>query len=242
MKYFLRIVIVICIVFTSVNLSGQGWTVNEFDYSNNGTVTAIIFHGSSEVTSGTLGAFVGGTCRGIVEPLFFGLTGKWVFILTCYTNVSSGETLTFRYYDPADGTIYNINETVEFVDPLIAGDANNPLQFHTVPLIYNVTGSGSYCEVGSGLPVGLDDSEIGVTYTLFKNSVAQIPTIEGTGSAISFGNQLAGTYTISGDNSGGTISMSGSAVIIENSSGAAGVTITPVPAGAICEGDRKSVV
>ena len=84
------------------------------------------------------------------------------------------------------------------------------------PTAFNVTGSGSYCEGSSGLPVGLDDSETGVTYTLYKNLTETITTASGTGAAISFGNQTAGNYTVSGTNAGGTTPMSGSATIAVN--------------------------
>src|SRR5690606_32426037 len=74
-------------------------------------------------------------------------------------------------------------------------------------------GGGSYIEGGTGLAVGLADSEPGVVYTLYKDLVAQTPVVAGTGTAISFGNQLAGTYTVSGTNENGTTEMIGSAQI-----------------------------
>ncbi|NVO01052.1 MAG: hypothetical protein HXX17_17210, partial [Geobacteraceae bacterium] len=83
----------------------------------------------------------------------------------------------------------------------------------TPPALFNVTGSGSYCATGTGLPVGLDGSELGVTYTITPGGA----TVAGTGSAITFGNQLAGTYTVSGTNVAGTVAMTGSAIITANS-------------------------
>jgi len=76
---------------------------------------------------------------------------------------------------------------------------------------YNVTGSGSYCEGGSGLPVGLDGSELGVTYTMNPGSVVQ----PGTGGVLNFGTYPAGTYTVSASRNCTYIlgPMSGSAVI-----------------------------
>jgi hypothetical protein len=103
------------------------------------------------------------------------------------------------------------------------------------PAAFAVTGGGSYCQSGGGLPVGVANSEIGVTYTIFKDAIAQIPTVAGTGSAITFGNQTAGTYTVEGTNSSGTTPMTGSAVITETPALAVSVTISadvnPVPAG-----------
>jgi len=83
------------------------------------------------------------------------------------------------------------------------------------PSLFHVTGSGFYCSDGTGAPVGLDSTEVGVTYTLYKGTVAQTPAVNGTGSAISFGNRLAGTYTVKGTSQIGlgTMTMTGSAVI-----------------------------
>ena len=91
---------------------------------------------------------------------------------------------------------------------------------------FNVTGSaGSYCFGDSGVAVGLDDSESGVTYELYLDGAAMGVTQSGAGSAISFGDQTtAGTYTVVGtlDGDGCTRDMTGNAV----------VTIDPVPGNA----------
>ena len=83
----------------------------------------------------------------------------------------------------------------------------NPL-----PTVFNVTGSGTYCSAGS---VGLSGSQIGVTYHLYENGVSTGSSVSGTGDAISFGNQLAGTYTVVATISNGDCpaQMTGSAVV-----------------------------
>ncbi len=99
------------------------------------------------------------------------------------------------------------NGQMELTIPSLIGTYNGP------PTAFAVTGSGSYCQGGSGLAVGLANSELGVTYTLSPGG----STLAGTGSAISFGIKPAGTYTISGTNSKGTTVMTGNAAIVENS-------------------------
>ncbi|MCX6303791.1 MAG: choice-of-anchor D domain-containing protein [Bacteroidetes bacterium] len=91
------------------------------------------------------------------------------------------------------------------------------------PAAYAMTGNGgSYCAGAGGALVGLGGSQTGVNYTLIKNGTPTATIIAGTGSAISFGSQLNGTYTASGTSDGsvstisGTTSMTGSAVITEN--------------------------
>ncbi len=101
------------------------------------------------------------------------------------------------------------------------------------PTAYAVTGGGSYCQGGVGLPVGVANSEVGVTYTITPGGA----TVAGTGSAVSFGNRLAGTYTVSGTNAGGTTPMTGSAVITENTP----VTPTFAQIGPFCVGDAGSL-
>lgn len=110
-----------------------------------------------------------------------------------------------------------------------------PYKLTTVP-IANVTGGGSYCEGGEGLPVGLSDSDQGVIYTLYKDGIAQSPTMAGTGDSISFGNQLYGTYTVTGTNAAGiTVNMNGNAVITEH--GLLPVSVTAIPdQNGVCEG------
>lgn len=80
---------------------------------------------------------------------------------------------------------------------------------------YEVTGSGSYCSGSNGLPVGITNSEVGVIYTLYKDSIPQMPTVAGTGLPLSFGNQTSGSYTVSGTYGTGFTMMTGKAVIKE---------------------------
>ena len=103
------------------------------------------------------------------------------------------------------------------------------------PTAFSVTGTGSYCAGSGGIPVGLSDSETGVTYTLYKGAAPQVPTVAGTGDAITFGNQLAGTYTVTGNNSGGTTTMNGSAVITETALVPVSVSIS-ASANPVCAG------
>ncbi len=83
------------------------------------------------------------------------------------------------------------------------------------PLSITILSVGSYCAGTDGSPIGLENSEIGVVYTLLKDGVAQLPAITGTGSAVSFGNQLEGTYKVSAENQYGTTIFQDDVSIIE---------------------------
>ncbi len=72
----------------------------------------------------------------------------------------------------------------------------NPL-----PTVYTVTGGGAYCVGGTGVTVGLSNSDVGIDYTLYRGGSPVGPTISGTGAPISFGLQtIVGTYTVFAQN------------------------------------------
>jgi hypothetical protein len=90
---------------------------------------------------------------------------------------------------------------------------------NALPGVFNVTGGGSFCTGGSGVPVGLSGSESGVNYQLQIGGVNSGAPVSGTSSSISFGNQSApGTYTIVAVNgtTSCTSNMSGNAVVVPN--------------------------
>lgn len=86
------------------------------------------------------------------------------------------------------------------------------------PSVYTVTGSGTVCS-GSGISIGLSNSQPGVTYNLLNasNTIVQSYTSIGTGS-FTFANPVttAGTYTVDAvttGNSSCTSTMTGSATV-----------------------------
>ncbi|MCX6291465.1 MAG: FG-GAP-like repeat-containing protein [Bacteroidetes bacterium] len=93
------------------------------------------------------------------------------------------------------------------------------------PASFSVSGGGSYCSAsGTGVPVNLSGSQTGVKYQLLLNAVSSGSPLSGTGSALSFGNQLsAGTYTVvaTTDSSTCSTTMTGNATLTINNSPAA---------------------
>lgn len=86
------------------------------------------------------------------------------------------------------------------------------------PTAYAVTGGGDFCPSGSGVAIGLANSQTGVSYQLKIGGVDTGSPVAGTGSAISFGLQTtAGTYTVVGTNGNApcnlSTTMSGSAIL-----------------------------
>jgi len=94
---------------------------------------------------------------------------------------------------------------------------------NALPLAYSVTGGGSYCNGGSGVAVGLSNSQVGVNYQLRLDLVDTGSPVAGTGSAISFGSKMsAGTYTV--------VATSASTSCTSIMTGSVAVSISPLPA------------
>ena len=213
---------------------------------NNGTITVSIVSGSSELTplqipinarfsfdnatscirmtgtpppgagSGTIISNVGnGTRFGRIRLVNTADFGTVTPDLTWSYSLATGYITRVNAYVAGlatDITVEASQTTSNLVNPIL-----NP----PAPIAYSVTGGGAFCEGGTGVEVGLSDSEIGVTYTLIRGTTDLTPTVAGTGNAITFGLQTeTGTYTVRGTNAGGSTNMTGNAII----------TITPLPA------------
>jgi hypothetical protein len=100
------------------------------------------------------------------------------------------------------------------------------------PTSYDVTGNATVCSGGTA-SVGLNDSDTGLDYHLLVGGTPTGTVLPGTGSALDFGLQGVGTYTVYASNT--TIAceglMSGAAVISQYADPV--VTTNPVPANAV---------
>ncbi len=95
--------------------------------------------------------------------------------------------------------------------------ATNPL-----PAAYTVTGGGAYCVGGTGVYIGLSNSQTGVTYQLNRGGTSIGSPVTGTGSAISFGLQTtAGSYTV--------IATSATTGCVNNMTGTVSVSVISTP-------------
>ena len=131
---------------------------------------------------------------------------------------SPSVTLTPEYAARNSQYINTTNTPLTVVPGINAIVDGNPVlnPTFTAPTAFAVTGGGPYCQDAGGFPVGVANSEVSVTYTLIKDGVPMMPTMTGTGAAITFGNQLYGTYIVSGTNAGCTTAMTGSVANSEN--------------------------
>ena len=121
-------------------------------------------------------------------------------------------------------------QTVAGIYTVVAANATTGCSIHMsgsasvavypLPVVYTVTGGGTYCAGGTGFPVGLTGSDTGISYQLYVGSSPLGGAVTGTGAAISFGLEVAaGTYTVVATNTttACTKIMAGSASITVNS-------------------------
>lgn len=106
-----------------------------------------------------------------------------------------------------------------------------------LPLVDTVTGGGSYCAGGTGIHMGLNNSDTGVAYQLYLGSSTSGAAMAGLGTALDFGTRtVAGTYTVVATN---TLTA-----CVSNMYGHAIVGVNPLPVaksvtggGSYCFGD-----
>jgi hypothetical protein len=100
------------------------WDFNYGDYQYVGTITVSI-DSREDFDGDVVGVFVDGECRGIAERMSFPYPydDTHFYIIQAYSNVASGEEMTFRYYDKSHDEVIEYIETVDFSD--IISDINN---------------------------------------------------------------------------------------------------------------------
>ena len=108
----------------------------------------------------------------------------------------------------------------------ITSNLANPLLNYPL-FVYDLSGSGAYCEGTTGLNVTLGGSQMGMKYQLFKNGNKDGAEVTGSDSSIIWTNRMAGNYTVTGRRPATYMNaiMNGSAVVTE-------ITL-PLAAGAI---------
>jgi len=112
----------------------------------------------------------------------------------------------YSLYAPADTLQHQLNAAGVTSAGIFTGTMVSPS-------VFQVGGSGIYCEGGSGLPVTLSGSQLFITYRLKKNGMDSGLPVEGTGSALTWPDQTTGIYTVTATNSSGSVQMNGSAII-----------------------------
>ena len=106
----------------------------------------------------------------------------------------TGGPLTFLVSDTGICTI--VGTSLETLCPNTMDNEVDVIMIMS-PEAFNITGGGEYCEGTSGVEIGLDASQPGVSYDLLLDEVATGFTTVGTGDPITFGEQTdEGVYSV----------------------------------------------
>lgn len=105
-----------------------GWTVDPSQFANAMVVTArVTLDGAPDGAQGdVVAAFVGTEVRGVTPAVFVPSLNAYRFVQTVYSNASSGEAVTFRWYDASAGTVRDLTPGVPFVTDDVVGSIGQP--------------------------------------------------------------------------------------------------------------------
>ncbi len=162
--------------------------------------------GGGSYCSGGTGVHIGldGSATGITYKLYNGAS-------LVATSSGTGSSLDFGLFTV--GGTYTVSATSS-CSSAMPGSA--VITISPLPPLCTVNGGGTICPGGTGMPVGLGCSSIGISYQLLLGGVPVGSPVAGTGLAISFGPQtVAGTYTVVATNTltGCSRAMTGSVTI-----------------------------
>jgi hypothetical protein len=119
----------------SCEYASNCWDIDPAQYGYNGSITAMVEIGGFPVGSeeDCVAAFVGDEVRGVMNGLYFPPDDSYLFMITVYSNSSSGDILDFKYYSVENDEVYNLNEEVEFQVNMFVGDPVNPFILNGSP-------------------------------------------------------------------------------------------------------------
>ncbi|MES2701629.1 MAG: PKD domain-containing protein [Bacteroidota bacterium] len=190
------------------------------------TTKAVTVHATPAAIGGADGVCIGATTT-MIASLPGGL---WTSSNPSIASIGSASGIVAGY---VAGGVFTITYT------LATGGCGRVKTMTVTPLppVHNVTGGGAYCAGGNGVHVGLDGSDIGISYLLSYGASAT-GYATGTGSALDFGLlTVAGVYTVQATNAatGCKRNMAGSTTVTVTTPTIPVVNITG-PGDTLCPG------
>jgi len=148
-----------------------------------------------------------------------------------YSNIDFGD-------QTAAGTYTVIaTDTVTSCSSAMAGAATVAIE--PLPDAFALTGGGSYCSGGTGVPIGMVFASVGVNYQLYDGTAVAGGAISGTGGTLNFGlKTAAGTYGVIATDivTGCKAHMSDSVAVTVTPLVTPSVTVSATPGDAVCQG------
>lgn len=115
---------------TMLKAVSPNWTVTPASFQYSMSVLAVAEINCTELTNPSvkLGAFVGNQLRGTALASNVN-NNRYVASLIVYSNLASGETITFKFYNPTNDSIYNANSSLAFQENASYGTSVSPVTF-----------------------------------------------------------------------------------------------------------------
>ena len=111
------------------SVENNHWIVDEYKYSSNMTVTAMLsIDGEIVKDNYEVAAFANGECRGSARPIYIEALDAYMLFMTIQGE--DVENLTFKYYDVNYGTEYELNNTMVYSNDAIVGTIEEPYMFN----------------------------------------------------------------------------------------------------------------
>ena len=128
MRKKLMLTVMVCAIALKSLATDPGWSVTPNSFNFDMTITAVLEDNCNalENPSNRLGAFVGNELRGTALSSTV-LGGKYLSLISIYSNVASGEEVTFKIYNVETDTILEAKNTVLFQDDAVYGTFSVPL-------------------------------------------------------------------------------------------------------------------
>ena len=107
-----------------------GWVVHPPSFEYDGSIIASVDLGEGAFpdSADILGAFVDTQCRGVTTA-WETPGGDYIFLMSVYSDTTSGEYLWFQYYDESADAVLGVLETIPFEPNMIVGSLLHPEQF-----------------------------------------------------------------------------------------------------------------
>ena len=156
-------------------------------------------------------------CKGLQTQISSIASGGSGFYSFKWTSIPSGNpvwtsSLQSPWVTPDVTTMY----IVEVNDGYNKSTASVLVIVNPLPIQYDLTGGGSYCNTGTGVPLGLSGSQNNTAYQLLNGGIPDGPVVYGNGSPISFGDHTAApVYTVVATNiATGCVNMMNGSIMV----------------------------
>jgi parallel beta-helix repeat protein len=180
--------------------TGAGSSLNPHQFEYSGTVTARVLMDGELVGSreNLVLAFVDDQLRGVMGGLYFEPSKAFAYPLMVYSNVTEGETITFKYYDAENDRLYTCDEILVFEEDMVVASAIETFDLH----VNSSTGLEDPFGIGTPslevYPNPFNDL-LHIEYTIVERSKVRVTVYDMLGKVIEYLDERTldpGSYTL----------------------------------------------